>query len=628
MAAHQAELSEKALRSVLTRAEDELGTDDELEEAEQDALRAAARTVAELTAEQREVADRLLRWSERAADRADAKTKTLIAWLEGIVKTDGEWNDERVIIFTEYRDTQKYLVDQLTAAGLAADGRLRTLFGGQDDDEREPIKAAFQADPALDPVRILLATDTASEGIDLQRHCHRLLHVEIPWNPNRLEQRNGRIDRHGQPNPTADIFHFVGAGYESAEPGSLEADLEFLARAAAKIDRIRNDLGSAGPVIADQVEQAMLGGQRLFDEQAIDNTVAQRARLTATERRLREKVQELADQATESRERLGLSPDRLERAVTTALRLDHQPNLQPTTIQRDGVEHRVLRVPALDRGWARTKERGLLHPLTKQELPVTFDHDVAAGHDDVALVHLGHPLVQKALTSLRSEIWVDDNPRLARVSTAVVPDALLPGDDGAIIAHGRLVITGATGARLHEALITAGGQVRNGNWNLLRVDEVAALVEAATPRVVDPAAVRPITDHWTKLQDSVLSALRRRQADVANGLARTFQVRADDDAQAVARILNELKAGIEQLLVSPEFEQLRLDLESSGKTTERQQLRFDEDALRRRLDEIPGEIERESDAVRRRYDDPTPRMFPAALTLLIPERRAGERGRA
>ena len=55
--------------------------------------------------------------------------------------------------------------------------------------------AAFQADPQSAPVRILLATDAASEGIDLQNHCAHLIHYEIPWNPNRLEQRNGRIDR-------------------------------------------------------------------------------------------------------------------------------------------------------------------------------------------------------------------------------------------------------------------------------------------------------------------------------------------------------------------------------------------------------------------------------------------------
>ena len=65
-------------------------------------------------------------------------------------------------------------------------------------------------------MRILLATDAASEGINLQAHCHRLLHWEIPWNPNRLEQRNGRIDRHGQHAPEVDVFHFVPAGWESA----------------------------------------------------------------------------------------------------------------------------------------------------------------------------------------------------------------------------------------------------------------------------------------------------------------------------------------------------------------------------------------------------------------------------
>ncbi|MHB1851977.1 MAG: helicase-related protein, partial [Acidimicrobiales bacterium] len=74
------------------------------------------------------------------------------------------------------------------------------------------------APPRLRPVRILLATDAASEGIDLQRHCHRLVHVEIPFSPTRLDQRNGRIDRHGQPSSEVLIHHFVGAGWEHATP--------------------------------------------------------------------------------------------------------------------------------------------------------------------------------------------------------------------------------------------------------------------------------------------------------------------------------------------------------------------------------------------------------------------------
>ena len=140
-----------------------------------------------------------------------------------------------------------------------------------DKDDRERVKAAFQADPAQSPVRILLATDAASEGIDLQKHCHRLIHIEIPWNPNRLEQRNGRIDRHGQRfNPQ--IFHFVAKGYAertrlAAHGGvdELDADLEFLMRAVKKVEQIRADLGSVSRVIADQVEEAMLGQRRQLD---------------------------------------------------------------------------------------------------------------------------------------------------------------------------------------------------------------------------------------------------------------------------------------------------------------------------------------------------------------------------
>ena len=103
-----------------------------------------------------------------------------------------------MIIFTEYRATQNWLQGVLAAEGFTGNDRLMTMYGGMDSKERERVKAAFQTDPQRSPVRILLATDAASEGIDLQNHCSRMIHFEIPWNPNRLEQRNGRIDRHGQ----------------------------------------------------------------------------------------------------------------------------------------------------------------------------------------------------------------------------------------------------------------------------------------------------------------------------------------------------------------------------------------------------------------------------------------------
>src|SRR6266540_1079030 len=178
--------------------EEEFGDDTAAEEATGDALATAAGFSASLTGEERRLLERMRAWAGRARDGGDAKVEVLLGWLQGVVRPGGRWNDERVIVFTEYRDTQRWLQERLVAAGLGGE-RLALLFGGMDERERERIKAEFQAAPGLSPVRILLATDAASEGIDLQRHCHRLVHYEIPWTPNRLEQRNGRIDRHGQP---------------------------------------------------------------------------------------------------------------------------------------------------------------------------------------------------------------------------------------------------------------------------------------------------------------------------------------------------------------------------------------------------------------------------------------------
>src|SRR5690606_7938778 len=96
------------------------------------------------------------------------------------------------------------------------------------------IKDAFN-DPAA-PVRVLLATDAASEGLNLQETARLLLHFEIPWNPSRLEQRNGRLDRHGQARDVT-VYHFTSDD---------DADLRFLRRVVGKVEQIREDLGAVG----------------------------------------------------------------------------------------------------------------------------------------------------------------------------------------------------------------------------------------------------------------------------------------------------------------------------------------------------------------------------------------------
>ena len=162
------------------------------------------------------------------------------------------WSNERVVVFTEYAHTVDWLTRVLNQKGYT-DDRLAVIQGSTPTDEREYIRSQFTADPTKEPVRVLLATDAAGEGIDLQTYCHRLVNFDIPFNPSRLEQRIGRIDRYGQ-NKTPEVRHFVGTGWKQAVD-SYEADLEFLSRVAAKVAQMEEDLGAVNAVLAEAVQR-------------------------------------------------------------------------------------------------------------------------------------------------------------------------------------------------------------------------------------------------------------------------------------------------------------------------------------------------------------------------------------
>ncbi|MDF1667665.1 MAG: DISARM system SNF2-like helicase DrmD, partial [Planctomycetota bacterium] len=148
----------------------------------------------------------LEKMSEIANDaryRPGVKLKHFIDWIkENLCSKLGskgaKWNNRRVLVFTEYTDTKRYLQQLLQDAIAGSDKdqeRILTFHGGIGEENREKIKAAFNSDPDHNPLRILIATDAAREGVNLQNHCADLFHFDIPWNPGRMEQRNGRIDR-------------------------------------------------------------------------------------------------------------------------------------------------------------------------------------------------------------------------------------------------------------------------------------------------------------------------------------------------------------------------------------------------------------------------------------------------
>jgi ERCC4-related helicase len=624
---HRASLRKSARYEVLThstgvlarifeQAEDDYADDAEQQEAEFEALEAAARAFRPSGAQEAEILNDLAVWAERAAAQLDSKANQLFKWLESVVRPDGHWNQERVIIFTEYRDTQKWLHDHLATRGFKEGGRLELLYGAQDPDEREKVKAAFQYDPEDSSVRILLATDAASEGIDLQRFCHRLIHYEIPWNPNRLEQRNGRIDRHGQHAREVNVYHFVAASFrEEAQDAegsgtSLAADLEFLYRAAKKVQQIREDLGRVGPVIAEQVEEAMLGKRRRLDTAQAERDNEPVKRLLRFEQNIREISRRHADQLEETRRDLHLTPTNIEAVVHIALDLARQPALIPATL--DGVGQ-VFDVPRFaDPSWQPCLA-GLIHPHTGKQRPITFDPEVATGRDDVVLAHLNHRLVQRCLRLLRAEVWAPaDRQKINRVTARIVPRTILRAP--AVLAHARLTVVSNDSHRLHEELITAGGIIQEGRLERWNVTQTAEVLNAATNLEPPESIRRRLAELWPQLSRSLLSALDARGRDRTDSIRKQLTDRSADETGKITTTLHELETAIRKEIQRAPDPQLSLFSEA-----ERDQEQRNREFLAARLAELPAELDREVEAIHRRYTDPQPRLFPVAVTFLVPE---------
>jgi len=621
------------LQRQIDRVDEDYSIDDEAEEATHEALDAASLLFREPSPEELSLLKEMKAWAERAIAQLDAKTKGLTRWLNEHIRPGGKWSGERVIIFTEYRATQNWLQGVLAAEGLTGGNRLLTMYGGMESKDRERVKAAFQTDPKQSPVRILLATDAASEGIDLQNHCSRMIHFEIPWNPNRLEQRNGRIDRHGQKAKTVRIAHFVAKGYNDREQrlvetalGDLDADLEFLMRAVRKVEAIREDLGKVGPVIADQVQEAMLGRRSRLDTRRAEAEAEPVRKLFKFERDLARQIKALKDRLHETKRELRLDPENVQKVVEVALELAGQPALEEAKLpglwpDASRKSCPVFRLPALSGSWEQCAE-GLAHPFTGEARPFVFDHALSKGREDIVLVHLNHRLVQMSLRLLRAEIWAPEGQkkRLNRVTARVVPDRAL--QHLAMVAHARLVVIGGDSQRLHEEIITAGGQIREARFSrFTSLREMQDVLAAATDEEPSESVKRKLMDLGVRMSEPLRQALEARTSDRTEGLTKLLTERADKEAADITAILTELRTAIQDQLNDPDYQQGFLP---GLAPVEQEQFERNVDALRRRLTEIPLEIEKETEAIRARFANPQPRMFPVAVTFLVPARLARE----
>lgn len=560
--------------------------------------------------------EKLADWGLSYESRPDSRVDRLLTFLDAVCRPDGtHWSNERVVVFTEYAHTLGWLQRVLTQRGYA--DRLAVIEGATPTEDREYIRSQFTAEPIEEPVRVLLATDAAGEGIDLQNYCHRLVNFDIPFNPSRLEQRIGRIDRYGQ-TETPEVFHFVPDDKSS----TYAADANFMARIARKIAQVEVDLGSANQVIGDEIQEHFARrkpvkrkGKGLDGNQVIQEALAGGIELNT-------RLTELERGYDASRADLHLEPQNLRRVVDTALRIDHQLPLEPVGDADTDAE--VFAMPPLSPSWQDSLS-GLATRLKPDVLrPITFDPTAAEGRADLVYVHLGHPIVQKAQRLLRRSLWSVDST-LNRVTAVVIDDMA----ESFVAAVTRMVLVGRGGVRLHEEVFLVGVRLRGRR----------AMAEAKAEHALDHAldgerltlANRRVRDElceiWNapdaplrvRLEESMHARADRRHAQVLEQLDK----RRAADIQRARDIFSAFRTNLRESLDLLRSKEAEADT-MLWADEQQKQWRRDIDSMERRLDELDDEEAREIAAIADRYADVKPHTTAAAVVFaLTPEDAKG-----
>ena len=237
-------------------------------EREQWEERLALMSVARNPQELREEIDDLLRLAKMAEDVEAAGVEAKLSKLKKVLQDEGFFDhpEQRLLIFTEFKDTLDYLVKRLRDWGF----RVGFIQGGKKAGSREDLGSRLWAEQQFKDghIQILVATEAAGEGINLQV-CHILFNYDIPWNPNRLEQRMGRIHRYGQVHDCL-IFNFVATN--TVEGRVLEKLLERLQeiRDALDEDAVFNVVGEILPAAhIDRILRDYYAGK--LGEQDLEN---------------------------------------------------------------------------------------------------------------------------------------------------------------------------------------------------------------------------------------------------------------------------------------------------------------------------------------------------------------------
>ena len=377
-----------------------------------------ARTIHELQAEieilcrLEEMAD-VVRKSGR--DRKWAELSNLLQDNPEMFDTSGQ--RRKLVIFTEHRDTLDYLTRKIQTL-LGKPDALVTISGGMGREIRRNAEEAFRNDPG---VEILLATDAAGEGINLQR-AHLMVNYDLPWNPNRLEQRFGRIHRIGQ----EEVCHLWNLVAQNTREGDVYE------RLLQKLEVAREALGGSvfdvlgqvfeGRDLRDLLMEAVRYGDRpetkarLFER--VDNAASQERVRSLIESEALSKdsmdsrrVQQVREEM-ERRELRRLQPRYIQQFFVAAFGA-----LGGRIARREKGLFEITHVPAIVR--SRDRQMGTRAPVLSRYERVTFEKDLASSK--AAFICPGHPLLDATLS-----VTSEQNRSLLRHGTVLID----PTDEG------------------------------------------------------------------------------------------------------------------------------------------------------------------------------------------------------
>jgi superfamily II DNA or RNA helicase len=581
----------------------------------------------------RQLLEQMVELSGRHRTARDAKLLALVQWIRDNLcplTRGAEWKPRRVIIFTEYGDTLRYLKEQLTAAFEGTDRgdeRILTMTGGLGDERRAEVQEAFNGSLDEFPVRVLLATDAAREGINLQGHCADLFHYDVPWNPSRLEQRNGRIDRTLQPQPVVRCCYFVYA--QRAE----DAVLETLAR---KVEVISNELGSLGSVLMEQMADALASGIRTETLEKVERAATStRTEVTKQElesqralQSLRKELDAIGEIRERSRKVMDFDAALLRDALDVGFELSKATRLQKTSVLDDQTEVEAWKLPLLPDSWTSTLDS--IRPRREKDeppwewrkrppLPVVFDAPSGIA-SKLAHLHLSHPVVQRVLQRFLAQGFSASD--LSQVTVVKSKrDAV-----ARVIVFGRLSLFGAGAARLHDEVVSVSAKWLDGGGKghlkpfgedadrkaieqleltLAEAPELSALSGAVRNRLLSSAA-----SDFEVLWSSVEQEANLRAKDAMKKL----DLRGAGEAKALRTILETQRETIEEALGA------QLDLELTHKD-ELDQWRRDKGHLQRRLAALEQELVEQPDALRNTYEVRLTRLTPVGMVYLWPSSR-------